>query len=393
MSPTSTQSASQPLQSPTQCRLASLTRSVKLAQQGHLEAFTRLVNDTKNLVTSTALAITLDIQASEDVAQQAYIDAWQQMNQLQSPESFLPWLRQITRNKAKNYLRDNKVDRTESVADTRLLERGHSDITVPSPEATLAQQQVEEALLKLVAELPAEHRDLLILYYREQQNSRQVSALMDLSEANVRQTLSRLRAGLKHALVQQLGEGIASTAPGIVFTASVTAAIASSLPTSVAAATLTTTSLTQTTFAGWLTKIAALLSGALAGGVAAITAIVLASSIMGRNLSDAQQKRFVKHYCRGQVLWVLIGMTAFALSYELTVGWHAPVVVYSVFLLGMGVQQFKLVRYFRESCPGQLHKNQIWGWAGLFGGALVGFASTLVGLMQSGRLPTAFILV
>jgi len=48
------------------------------------------------------------VQASEDIAQEAFIKAWQQLNQLSNPSSFLPWLRQITRNLARDWLRANR---------------------------------------------------------------------------------------------------------------------------------------------------------------------------------------------------------------------------------------------------------------------------------------------
>ena len=56
-------------------------------------------------VTAVALAITRDVPASEDIAQDAFLSAWQHIRRLQNPASFLPWLRQITRNLARDHLR------------------------------------------------------------------------------------------------------------------------------------------------------------------------------------------------------------------------------------------------------------------------------------------------
>ena len=82
---------------------------VTLAQSGDQQAFGRLINQTRNLVSSIALSIVKDLDNSEDVAQQVYIGAWQNMSELKNTRSFLPWLRQMTRYKALNFLRDNKT--------------------------------------------------------------------------------------------------------------------------------------------------------------------------------------------------------------------------------------------------------------------------------------------
>ena len=56
-------------------------------------------------VAAIALAIVRDVPASEDIAQEAFLSAWQNLRRLQNPASFLPWLRQITRNLARDHLR------------------------------------------------------------------------------------------------------------------------------------------------------------------------------------------------------------------------------------------------------------------------------------------------
>jgi DNA-directed RNA polymerase specialized sigma24 family protein len=74
-----------------------LFNDVELAQSGDQQAFGRLITQTRNLVSSIALSIVKDLDNSEDVSQQVYIGAWQNMSKLKNTRSFLPWLRQMTR--------------------------------------------------------------------------------------------------------------------------------------------------------------------------------------------------------------------------------------------------------------------------------------------------------
>lgn len=62
----------------------------------------------QNTVPPMSLAITRDIAASEDIAQEAFLRAWQRLAQLHQPASCLPWLRQTTHNLARDWLRANR---------------------------------------------------------------------------------------------------------------------------------------------------------------------------------------------------------------------------------------------------------------------------------------------
>ena len=89
---------------------ASLARlweeDVLAAAGGDSQAFGRLVDATAATVCSISLAMVRSVEASEDVAQNVYLAAWQGISRLRNPASFLPWLRQLTRNQARRYLRD-----------------------------------------------------------------------------------------------------------------------------------------------------------------------------------------------------------------------------------------------------------------------------------------------
>ena len=84
---------------------ALIQRDLPAARGGDAVAYGRIVSACQNTVTAVALAITRDVGASEDIAQEAFFNAWQRLDSLHSPDSFLPWLRQITRNLARDWLR------------------------------------------------------------------------------------------------------------------------------------------------------------------------------------------------------------------------------------------------------------------------------------------------
>src|SRR6202035_5039776 len=97
--------------------LADNQHLVRAAAQGDAEAYGELVSETSSLVSSIALAIVRDLETSRDVAQDVFLVVWRDLKTLRNPASFLPWLRQTTRNRANASLRT--MVRRRKLVDTR----------------------------------------------------------------------------------------------------------------------------------------------------------------------------------------------------------------------------------------------------------------------------------
>lgn len=236
------------------------------ARDGDQAAYGRIVTMSQNATTAIALAITRDVQASQDIAQEAYLKAWQQLGRLQNATSFLPWLRQITRNLARDHLRARRE---------RFVAGEAADIAIAQaadPEGCPMQRIVDDetgrVAADLISDLPDESREVLLLYYREGGNSKQVAALLGLSDAAVRKRLSRARRSLREDLIARFREFAEGSAPGTAFTLLVTAGLAT---------------FAKPVAAGTLAGAAA--GGALGSGVAGKAALGSASALGAAGVS------------------------------------------------------------------------------------------------------------
>ena len=213
----------------TACAIDALIhRELPAAAGGCEHAYTRIIVASQNTVTAVALAITRDPTASEDIAQEAFLSAWQNLKRLNNPSSFLPWLRQITRNLAYDHLRRHRNRAIGGEA----AEIAISHAADPSllPEEQLIDAERERMAAELISELPEDSREVLLLYYREGQNSRQVAELLGLSDAAVRKRLSRARKSLRGDLLSRFSDFARATAPGTAFAVGVTAMLGFSRP-------------------------------------------------------------------------------------------------------------------------------------------------------------------
>lgn len=166
---------------------------ITLAMRGDELAYRRLVEQSANTVCSIALAIVRNVEASEDVAQEVFLAAWTGMRKLRNPSSFLPWLRQITRNQSHLWLREHR----------------------------------REVLAEVLDELPEDAREVVILYYREQSSVKHVAELLAISEDAVKQRLSRARTKIREEMLRRFGAAAARTAPSAAFATVIAAALTS----------------------------------------------------------------------------------------------------------------------------------------------------------------------
>jgi len=368
-----------------------LFNDVELAQSGDQQAFGRLITQTRNLVSSIALSIVRDLDNSEDVAQQVYIGAWQNMSELKNTSSFLPWLRQMTRYKALNFLRDNKTRQKVAGEEADLILAQFCD-PQHDIDSSMQREQSNVILQDFINQLPFESREIVLLYYREEQSSRQVARLLEQSEANIRKKLSRVRQLLHEQVLRKHGRLLLSTAPILGFSSLVLGAITTSTP----AAAAVISSAAVNSQSGILHKLGLLLGGSMIGAFIAVLAVRLSMVPVLKKITNEQVIQQVLTYRKTMTIWIILSGILLTVGYEFTRGWWGPVTAYVIFAWGLiyqvrKVQKVVVRQMYPQPCANpkeeRLRRMQrlCVFWGSLLG-VLMGFMGLIIGLSSSGRL-------
>lgn len=310
---------------------------VELAQQGDVKAFTRLIEQSQNLVSTIALAIVKDIDDSEEVAQQVFISAWQNLHQLKNSSSFLPWVRQNTRFAALNFLRDNKSKQRIASDQADILLEQIVDHAAKADDKLITADN-NATVQAFIDKLPEEDREIVLLYYREEQSSKQVAQLLNLSEANVRKKLSRARQTLRSDIMRKAGHLVYASAPALGFSSLVASLLVPSAP---VAAAITSGTMGSKAGSSVLVKFATIFSGAFLGAFFAIIAIVWSSNTAMKNLQQEDKKRLLKKYRNEIIAWVIVFSITYSLAIQLSDGWFVPIAVFFIFILGFAALMYR----------------------------------------------------
>lgn len=371
----------------------SLREALPAAARGDHAAYGKVVALCQNAVTGIALAITRDVQASEDIAQEAFLKGWRQLDTLKNPDSFLPWLREITRNLARDHLRARR--RRPMTGETAEIALTLAADTAPTPAETLLQTEQEAVAREVIAALPEDSREVLLLYYREGQRSQQVAALLGITDAAVRKRLSRARQYVREELMSRFGEFARASAPSAAFASGILGLLAVAAPPSAGAVVLGTSG----AIAG--KGLVKLMGGAL-GATALGTLVGIGAVWFGirkylRDPLDARERDELLRYGTVNTLAILafivgisalarmpgwIPHTALTLAYMIVICWTS----------GRWLPRILQRRQARdllrdpERVRRCMRRQRIWRIWGLVLAVTLATAGLLAGLVMSGRL-------
>ena len=141
-----------------------------------------------------ALAVVGDVQAAEDIAQDAFIQAIERIDDCRKPDRFREWLMQIARNRARNHLRDRGHGRHDPI-DVVPLHSG-----APQPDVSAERGELRDRLIAAMAGLSETRREVLLLHDLEGWTHEEIAGLLALPPGTVRSHLHHARRDMRRAL-------------------------------------------------------------------------------------------------------------------------------------------------------------------------------------------------
>jgi RNA polymerase sigma-70 factor (ECF subfamily) len=174
----------------------------RAARAGDESAFAQLVGRHQAGVRRCAARILGDIEEARDIAQLAFVRAWEKLASYDPKWSFSTWLYRITTNLAIDVLRSRESRERTHRAHLRLV--GVS--TGPSALGELQHEEVHRIFGELARTLSPAQRTAFVLREVEQKATAEVAQIMGCSEATVRNHVFQARAVLRKELAHRYPE-------------------------------------------------------------------------------------------------------------------------------------------------------------------------------------------
>jgi RNA polymerase sigma-70 factor (ECF subfamily) len=185
-------------------------RLVNLAKAGDVHAFETLVKQYDRQVFRIAQHITQNREDAEDVVQDAFLKAYEKLNQFQGNSKFYTWLVRIAVNESLMRLRKRRTGKMVSIDEDIATDEGSMPRELadwgPSPEQQYGQSELAEILKKTVNGLPPGFRVVFVLRDVEGLSTEETAETLGLSIPAVKSRLLRARLQLRERLNRYFGK-------------------------------------------------------------------------------------------------------------------------------------------------------------------------------------------
>lgn len=153
-----------------------------------------------------AVAVLRDYAEAEDVMQEAYVRAYQHLDQFAGRAAFSTWLTRIAVHEALKRVRlRNRNVSLDDVGHDGEASMNNVEEPSPDPEQNTSRAELCQLLQEVVLGLPEQYRTVIMLREIEGLRISEIAATLDLTEENVKVRLHRGRAMARGMIVGRIG--------------------------------------------------------------------------------------------------------------------------------------------------------------------------------------------
>jgi RNA polymerase sigma-70 factor (ECF subfamily) len=170
---------------------------IERVKRGDSASYAFLVNKYKNMAFTVALKIVNNREDAEDIIQESFLKAYQQIHTFENKSKFSTWLYTIVYRSALNKLPRNKVEFLTIDDETH----GHYAIDETSPPSIALETKEEQQYVKeAIQRLPQSEALLITLYYLNENSLKEIEEITGLAMNNIKIKLFRARKKLEQEL-------------------------------------------------------------------------------------------------------------------------------------------------------------------------------------------------
>jgi len=161
--------------------------------QGDIQSFEILVNKYQKPIFNAALRLCNDFDNAQDIAQSAFVKAYDKLEKFNPKYKFFSWIYRIVINEAINFLHQNK--KRQELDDNIILDDN-------SPEQEYEQSEINEKIRDALMQIEPNYRILIELKHFQNCSYSEIGYILDIPEKKVKSRLYTARQALGKVLLK-----------------------------------------------------------------------------------------------------------------------------------------------------------------------------------------------
>lgn len=195
------------------------TELIQQTLNGESEAFGHLIQRYQDAVYATALHRVKDFATAQDIAQEAFIEAYKGLHALREYDKFPGWLHTITLRQCNRWQRKQRESMPIGDLPIGIAENGSP------PDEELERQEIRRMVLNIISSLPEKSGEVVTMYYMDGLSYNEIASFLSVPASTVKGRLQMGRKRLKEGLITMVEDGLKQNRPDQKFTEEVLAEI------------------------------------------------------------------------------------------------------------------------------------------------------------------------
>lgn len=187
--------------------MTALSQLVQAAQAGDRAAFGQIVTRFQDMAFAGAYALVGDAQSAQDIAQEAFLEAYRNLGKLREPAAFPGWFRRIVLGRSHRELRQQPYILLP------LDQVGALYTELDDPAQQIDSWHLQTELTRALATLPEAQRLVVMLFYIEGYAYQEIADFLELPLSTVKKRLFAARQKLQGRMLHMVQDRLQQSKP------------------------------------------------------------------------------------------------------------------------------------------------------------------------------------
>lgn len=179
---------------------------IKRVLAGDANAFEEIVLANQKNVYNLALKMTKNDDDAQDISQEAFIKAYNQLGNFRAESKLSVWLYRLTYNLCIDFLRKKSKSHIVSLNEYKDDSGDFFEMELPDlrdlPEDSLARKELQNEIAESINKLGQSHREILVMREINDMSYTDIAKTLSISEGTVKSRIARARLNLANILAE-----------------------------------------------------------------------------------------------------------------------------------------------------------------------------------------------
>jgi len=180
---------------------------IKRVLAGDANAFEEIVLANQKNVYNLALKMTKNDDDAQDISQEAFIKAYNQLGNFRAESKLSVWLYRLTYNLCIDFLRKKSKSHIVSLNEYKDDSGDFFEMELPDlrdlPEDSLARKELQNEIAESINKLGQSHREILVMREINDMSYTDIAKTLSISEGTVKSRIARARLNLANILAEK----------------------------------------------------------------------------------------------------------------------------------------------------------------------------------------------